>query len=203
MGTVFDLTIHNDSNLSGNFCIYQRDPVQDAGPDFYSLAWFSKSAHPATELAFQWDVEYSLLWDESGILTPGAVAQFGREKDLDLSVPAKTASAISAKGGGGLVQTNCEVPAGKIGILTDNSIPERGVPVGIGVSGRPAFAMNALPNDAFTFQPHPHYWVAFGDFREGEVMDVDLIQQGCELVFDREHRAEVSLGRDLQWRRQV
>lgn len=72
---------------------------------------------------------------------------------------------------------------GSMSIFTDGSIPTAGVSIGVGVSGQTAFACQATPNFDFNFMPHPEYWVAFGDFTEGEVLDFNRLSHSYKVQF--------------------
>ena len=41
----------------------------------------------------------------------------------------------------------------------------------------------ASPNLKYTFMPHPRYWIAFGRFEEGEVIDVNRMTQKFEINY--------------------
>ena len=43
------------------------------------------------------------------------------------------------------------------------------------MSGQPAFATDAGPNLSYSFIPHPQYYVAFGYYLQGEVIDLNLV----------------------------
>lgn len=51
------------------------------------------------------------------------------------------------------------------------------------MSGKPAVACVAAPNLKYTFMPHPRYWIAFGKFEEGEVIDVNRMTQKFEIEY--------------------
>lgn len=41
----------------------------------------------------------------------------------------------------------------------------------------------ASPSLKYTFSPHPRYWIAFGKFEEGEVIDLNRMTQKFEINF--------------------
>ena len=53
----------------------------------------------------------------------------------------------------------------------------------IAILGKPAVACVAAPNLKYTFMPHPRYWIAFGKFEEGEVIDVNRMTQKFEIEY--------------------
>ena len=51
------------------------------------------------------------------------------------------------------------------------------------MSGAPVYVAQALPNAATTFKTDTHYWIAFGRFMLGEVLDMEKIPLKAELSF--------------------
>jgi len=53
----YTVIFKNDSDQTGSASVYQKDP--DIGvPNVMSLAWFSKEAHPSTQVEFNWSINY-------------------------------------------------------------------------------------------------------------------------------------------------
>ena len=49
------------------------------------------------------------------------------------------------------------------------------------MSGSGTFAIQAAPNMTAVFTPHPNYWVVFGNYTTGDVMDIEDVS-GCQEV---------------------
>jgi GDP-D-mannose dehydratase len=45
------------------------------------------------------------------------------------------------------------------------------------------YAVQARPNQSLTFSPHPKYYIAYGDYVEGDVIDVNSINNPLELPY--------------------
>ena len=68
------------------------------------------------------------------------------------------------------------------------------------MSGKPAQACVASPNLKYTFAPHPRYWIAFGRFEEGEVIDINRMTQKFEIKYPVNTYAQtVELCADNSW----
>lgn len=182
--TNYTLTFHNSSKLSRSFLCYQKDP--DLGvPGVVSLAWWAKFAHPDTQIDFEWTIDYTMLWSEMGDLRPG----------VHFTASQKLAADPSGKSGPNLVELDYEdggftfgTPsnAGTAGSLTINTGPgfaAGAASVAIGMSGSGTFAVPAAPQDHVLFTPHPEYWVAFGSFNQGDVLDITQISNSAKVVF--------------------
>lgn len=201
-GTPYSLTVYNNSTLSGNVCMYQRDPQQDVNPNLFTLAWIVKSFHPGTKLVFNWDIVYGLTWLETGVLNKGVRFTASETREIDLTDPSKNAvSLVKEHGAYRFTDSNKIYPTGTLGIHTDNSIPTNGLSLGVTMSGQPAFAMPATPNYSYCFEPHPEYYIAFGNFEQGEVIDVNTVSSTQRVqypfgVFDE----EVSFETDNTWK---
>ena len=79
--------------------------------------------------------------------------------------------------------TKIQPSEGCLGIYLDGKVPHGEAAVGVGMGGQAAFAATATPNYNMTFSPHPQYWVVFGSFQEGEVMDMNRCTGACNVKF--------------------
>ncbi len=57
------------------------------------------------------------------------------------------------------------------------------------MAGSGTFAVQAQPNMTAVFTPHPNYWVIFGNFENGDVMDIQDVTQAVEVTMAAPHRA--------------
>lgn len=177
-------TLHfiNNSNMSGDFCVYQTDPnITD--PSVMSLAWFTQKTHPTTHASYSWNIDYSFVWCQTGKLQAGIIFDATQEWPADLNLKNKI-SFIKKDG----AYTFCDLTkgdkAGTLYIDEDGSIPS--IPeasVGIGMSGSGTFAVQARPNMHPNFTPHPQYWVTFGNYIKGQVLDITDITDKAEVNF--------------------
>ena len=51
------------------------------------------------------------------------------------------------------------------------------------MSGSPILAMQASPNFQFLFKPNPRYWVCFGNYDQGTVLDANEITNAQEIKY--------------------
>ncbi|MCY1669179.1 hypothetical protein [Rhizobium sp. SL86] len=56
-----------------------------------------------------------------------------------------------------------------------SSVAPNNTAVGIGMAGSGTFVTEAQPNMTAPFIPYPTYWMIFGNFETGEVMDVQVV----------------------------
>jgi hypothetical protein len=68
-------------------------------------------------------------------------------------------------------------------IFTSDDIPNDEVSVGMGINGDPTLVVMATPAYTFTFFPDVRYWIAFGDFKKGQVLDLNSMSGIQELNF--------------------
>lgn len=185
------LNVQHRGAETGDFCVYQT--LDDQAEDIRSLVWFSKRAHPDTDLRFQWYIDYGFAWSEQGSLAPGVVFEASQIMDADPSDPDRNSIAFSKRGSMFMFEkTDKTTPLGRLGIFCDSLIPTREGSIGISMSGKSAFACPASPNMKYTFRPHPRYWIAFGKFDEGEVIDLNRMTRKFEIRF-RENQYNKSI----------
>lgn len=182
MSTQYSLDVQHRGTENGDFCIYQTNDNQSE--DIRSLVWFSKRAHPETNLRFKWGIDYGFTWSEQGILTPGVVFEASQIMPADPSdITQNSIGFTKSDGAFTFESTSDPTTHGRLGITCDQSIPARTASIGVSMSGKSAFACTASPNMKYTFRPHPRYWIAFGKFEEGEVIDLNRMTRKFEICF--------------------
>ena len=196
--TQYSVTVANNSVNTGAICIYQTSPdISD--PRVMSLAWFSKVAHPKTKVQFDWGIDYSFVWDETGVLIPGVT--FDASQTLPASLTSNNQVTLSYSAGA--FEFEQQTTGGKNGTLyitNDSSLPLNQASVGVGMSGAGTFVVQAQPNINLTFTPHPTYWITFGNYTPGQVLDVGQITNKQQLEFaPNTYSLNVQLKSDNTW----
>ncbi len=168
------LQFHNRTNKTGNVCIFQRYSNARAQP----LAWLCKESLPHKHCVFEWNNEYSFFF------APGMDGG-----DYGKFVP--TQSVVADPNGYNTITADMTglgnpVPGGKPGALTismGHFMPGRAeLPVaGIGMSGAPAIVMSLQPAWTYVLDVQHSLWVAFGDYHQGAVLDLESMPNIFEL----------------------
>lgn len=198
-GVTYSLVFQNQSTNQGSGCVYQEDPNIGL-PNVLSLAWFSKVAAPNTTITFQWTIDYSFVWAETGLLIPGVMFMAGQNLSADLST--SNSITLSYLGGAYQFQNQGAGPnAGSLYIREDGTVPLKMASVGIGMSGSGTFAVQAQPNYNLIFTPHPKYYITFGNFVKGVVMDTTSVTNKAEIAFPPGVTSMTAiLGADNSWK---
>ncbi len=180
-GTKYTLNFVNNSSLTGDACVYQQDPdIND--PNVMSLAWFCKPATPTTTVRFEWTIDYSFVWSETGKLQPGVM--FTASQDWPADLTSSNQVQFTKVGGAYTFQNQQQGPQpGTLYVNQDGTITPNQASVGIGMSGSGTFAVQSQPNITAMFTPHPQYWITFGDFSQGEVLDITQITSDANIDF--------------------
>ena len=201
----YSLLVKNKSENSGSFCVYTVSPdTQQIQQDLRSIAWFTKAANPNGQIKFRWELSFSFAWAESGQLVPGVFFNAGEIIEADL-LSDKANRAYFEKNDGAYRfgdSTQATLPSkGALGITTSRNIPHGQASVGVGINGKAALAVNATPNYHFTFIPKIQYWLAFGNFREGVVLDLNsMVRNVVEIKFPANvYDLQVTLNEDNTW----
>jgi hypothetical protein len=79
--------------------VYQVDPNLSVA-NVMSLAWFAQHSWPTTKQLLTWDITYTFVWGETGLLIPGVVFNDSQSWPADpaspgASIPIKAGSQIS------------------------------------------------------------------------------------------------------------
>jgi hypothetical protein len=149
-----------------------------------SLAWFTQMCNPGTSCSFYWTIDYSFVWSETGTLVPGVTFDAGQ------TVPASSLTSgnqITLDYNGAFYfnpsTPSTGTPSGSLYINQTGNIPSNAASVGVGMSGAGTFAVQAQPNIDLTFTPDPEYWMAFGQYTQGLVLNTQQMSNIAAVVF--------------------
>jgi len=196
--TVFSLLFVNASANVGDVCVFQND-LDLGAPGVMPVAWFTKRAFPGTEVLFQWTVSYNFVWAETGRLASGIVFAAAQRPEADL----QTTNRIDLEhlGAFNFVNQRSGTGAGILQIDATGQIPFETGSTGIGMAGGAIYLAQAQPNQSHTFRPHPSYWITFGAFMKGQVLNPAAITVKQEIRFDPGVVAlTATLQRDNLWK---
>lgn len=195
----YTLNFENHSRNLGDVCIYQTDPTFDQDENVMSLAWFTKRTHPETNVNFKWGLDYSFVWSETGELKPGVIFEASQVVAADLQSANKAIFDYNQEAF--LIEKDSNSSPGSLQIVETNKIPFNRASVGIGMSGAGTFVKPAEPNMNLKFTPHPEYWITFGNFEKGEVLDIGEITNKQKITFKpNQYSITVILQEDSTWR---
>jgi rhizosphere induced protein len=177
-GPIYTLIVINNSSRNEAACLYQANA--EVGRNAFPLAWFARRLYPNTRLRFEWRLEYCFVWGETGPLRPGVNFFAGQIVPADLS----TMNLINLDYDGAFnFRDQMEGQPGNLLIRALSGIPLNQGAVGIGMSGAGTLVSSAHPNMFYNFTPRPQYRIAFGNFRQGDVLDVESIDNSVEIEF--------------------
>lgn len=203
MSVQYKLSVKNDSNLDGSICVYQKDPEQKVYGNLYSTAWFTKAVAKGTKTVFTWSVDYGFIWCETGKLTTGVTFEASQIEEADPSDPTKSVITFTRNAQGAYTfskETTKKPPQGGLMIEETGNIPNEEASIGLAMSGKAAFVTQAEANLSLTFEPHPEYWIAFGTFEEGEVLDVNTVSKTAKIKFPLNvYSKSITFGEDHLW----
>jgi hypothetical protein len=183
-GQQYTLRAINNSTKPGSMCVFQPYPdpgVASATP----LAWLSKWTIQGMTVLYQWTVDYNFVWGETGPLVPGVIFDASQILNADL----QNTNKVTFTHAGGtyefINQTKGPQP-GTLYVTEDITIPRNEqASVGIGMSGFGTFIVQAEPNINLAFMPFPQYFIAFGDFQQGEALDLATIKNSAMVPFPK------------------
>jgi hypothetical protein len=182
-GFQYTLVFVNHSSRLADVCVFQQDPGLNVG-NVQTVAWLVKSAAPTTTVTWQWAAGLDFVWSETGELASGVLVSSSQIWPADLST--KNQVTFTKTGGAYTFQEQTEGPAaGKLTIIQSSTIPALQAAVGIGAAGKATFVVQAQPKLILTFTPSatPQYWISFGSYLPGQVLDVAAISDKTKVEF--------------------
>lgn len=199
MSQQYKVIFINASQNDWDFCLYQQDPSLSTNPNIMALAWFAQQVDRGTDTTYQWGVDYSFVWSQTGLLANGAVLFSATETvPADLSMANQIPFTYNGAFTFGAPSQDPQ-RGGSLVIEEDGTIPMGEAYVGIGMAGNGTFAVPAKPNLTLTFTPKPEYWCTFGTYEVGQVMDIGEIAEPQQIVFDGYTTATVTLTPANTW----
>lgn len=181
MSQTYSLIFQNNSSNAGDVCVYQQAP--DLGvPNVMSLAWFAKYTFPTTQVQFSWQINYNFVWSQTGVLVPGVMFIASQSPSANLSSSNQITLDYQQSAYEFTNQTVGAEP-GSLYITETQNIPLSQAAVGIGMSGVGTFVVQAQPNLNLVFTPHPTYWITFGTYQPGQVLDIEEINNPAQITF--------------------
>ena len=180
--TSYSINVINNGNQPWKFLVYQQPPSITNG---LCLAWLTSPYRIAVkdQISFNWNLKYSFVWANTGVVRPGVTFKATGVKDCDPN--SKNLTDFTYEND--TPQLSEPTVGGNPGSLTikdGNTVPSQTFAVGVGMSGKGTFVVNAGPNLTHIFTPEPKYFVLAADeVTEGEVMDIETITNPGELEF--------------------
>jgi rhizosphere induced protein len=182
MPTQYTLTIKNRAAYPAYFMIFQNDPTSWS-PNAMALAWFSKFSNPSptTQIKFTWSVDWGFSWADTGILQPGIMYEASETLAATSTVNKVT---LDYNGAYRFIDPTKGPDSSRLYLQQNGSIPiNSSASVGVTMSGNTVYATQARPNVNLTFSPHPTYYLAYGQYVQGDVIDVSAVNNPLELPY--------------------
>jgi len=184
MAEQYVVTFVNNSANTGTVCLYQTFPGFGAIGAAYSLAWMTTKAAPSTTVGFQWSPVLGFAWDQIGVLAPGLI--FTAAEYLPANLDSLNQVTLTQLNGGlQFVNQGPGPKPGSLFIQQDGTVQLNNAAVAFEMSGQPTLAVQAQPNMTVVLQPASLYWIIFGTFEQGEVLDTTLFGGNAEAEFTK------------------
>lgn len=203
MAYTYSLNVINHSSHSDSFMVFQNDPGSFA-PNALALAWFSKFSNPGPNVMvkFTWTIDWGFSWADTGTLSPGVI--FNASDKVSAS-PTTNKIPLSYNGAYQFGAQTAGADPNLFYIAEDGSIPvSSSASVGITMSGSTVYAAQARPNTNITATPHPVYYLAYGKFEPGQVIDISTVNSPLMLPYDTGvYSLSTTLNPDDTWTKPV
>jgi hypothetical protein len=179
--STYTIYLTNNSSSQQSFSVFQQKP-NSPNHDVFPLAWRTESAAPHAKVPISWNDDLYFFWAKPGELKPGVI--FNAGEALKTSMTENNAVTLTKENNNYKFtdQKNWH-QQGLLSVTCDATTAIRQASVGVGMSGAGVFAVQAQPNMTFLFSPHPEFWVTFGNFQQGQVLDPSEMHDAVQVVF--------------------
>jgi len=199
MAYIYSVTITNHASHSDYFMVYQNDPTSWS-PNALALAWFAKYSNPAPNatVKFSWVIDWGFSWGETGELKEGVNFE---ASDFVMSSPDKNQITLDYNGAYDFTEQQKGPDPSRLYLRQTGSIPIKSqASVGVTMSGSTVYATQARPNTNLTFSPKPSYYLAYGSYIPGQVIDVSSINNPLKLEYPTGiYSLSTTLNADNSW----
>lgn len=199
----YTLQINNASRSDGSVAIYQKVPELSTDTlEVLTLAWIAKQVAVGRTVTFTWRLEYSFilsLYPEDGprraprgsLSTPADPKNGPNYIRLDYRGPSGYTFGDSGfepgSRGSLIIETGVRPRRSRAGAAHER------MAAGIGMYGFGTHLMEIQPNMRVAFTPRPAYYVVFGEYQPGQVMDTrNLRQSSYESVYTNTFERELT-----------
>ena len=199
MGFQYSLTVYNKSSHSDYFMMFQNDPGS-FDKNALALAWFAKFSNPGPSVLvkFTWTIDWGFSWADTGPLSQGAMYNVS---ETAAASDGKNAITLAYNGAYQFTNQQAGPDEYRLFIAESSNIPvASSASIGVTMSGKTVYATQARPNNNLTFSPHPVYYLAYGNYEEGEVIDVSTVNNPLELPYETGvYSLTTTLNKDDSW----
>lgn len=199
MAYEYTLTVNNHSAHSDYFMVFQNDPGS-FDRNALALAWFAKYSNPGPTVTvkFTWTIDWGFSWADTGVLSAGVKYD---ASEVVLAAPTKNQITLDYNGAFQFTNQQAGPDPALLYIGESPNIPVNSAgSVGITMSGSTVYATQARPNNNLTFTPHPVYYVAYGNYQPGQVIDVSTVNNPLKLNYQQGiYSLTVTLNKDDTW----
>ena len=190
VGTEYSLTIHNNSRISNlRAVVFQQDWTLPS--DVVSLAWLSKVCQPGAMVSFAWALNFNFVCGVTGMLKPGTNYMAAQIIPADLSNNNMVTLSYGPYGFE-FGPTSAGPRPGSLFVRMSDNVPGYGSPgqgcVGIGMYGSGTFVTPTAPTGtgSVEFAVNPRYWVAFGNYVQGDVVNESVLLAPTPVAYPAE-----------------
>jgi len=202
MALQYSITINNRAATADTLMVFQNDPGSWS-PNALSLAWFTKFSNPSptAKVRFTWSLDVGLSWADTGVLAPGV--DYVAAETYDPTAYNNYNEATLDYNGAYLFKDfkPGPDPLPRLYLSESGNIPSASAAsVGVTMAGSTIYATQAKPNQKLTFSLKPSYFLAYGSFEEGQVLNVSAINNPLQLTYPNGvYALETTLNRDYSW----
>ncbi|MCY1669176.1 hypothetical protein [Rhizobium sp. SL86] len=194
----YRLTCINNSDMHGNFVLYQRPERSEGSAHIRSLAWQSRATAPGTRVTFCWQTSTAFIWGEHGEY--GGSPRFITSQEIEADIDRDNLVDLRAGPFGAPAFSNLRATPSSDGLTIRQLNARFDYPIfhGIARDSAPLLIAPFHMNVSTTFVVDPvTYWVHFNDCRAGELLDQAQLDGSQRLEFTASRPAQtVSMGTD-------
>ena len=189
------LSVTNNSSNTLTVILFQVYPGMDrfrASP----LVWKATRLMTGSAGNFMWRPDFQFVAG-TGQARPGGKFRKSTSLNVDPNSGARYTLSyngqfgFSASGGGG--------QPGTLSLSMEGNIPQGEFAAGVGMDGDTVVVLAAYPNISVAFEAKPEYYIAAGDFKEGDILNLDSVQR-TRVDFNGKSSMKAEYTQDGSWR---
>lgn len=205
-GAEYSVTLHNllsyptaDYSIDGfRFCLYQDIPGR-FNSEIYQLAWVVQPCAYGEQIKFTWTTSYQYQWGVLEEFENGARFDPSSNFPCELDELEENSIQLVSVGNTYQFQRNHHSNIGGNLPIRKGKDIDKSIAVGIAMDGKSVFATQGNSSVSSLIVPQPDYYVTFGNFKEGQVIDRQAAIDPLKIEFTGSNHLEITLDEGFQW----
>lgn len=181
MSQQYQVIFNNNTTSAGTLCCFQQG-TSGYFTEGQPLAWQVQIVAAGSEDTISWTPDYCFVLGQPGQLNQGDIFAAYQTLNADLN-DSNSVNLVYDNNECQLTGQSAKAPGGVLYVQVNSDVPQAGAAFGIGMNSMGTFALPAMPGCGYEFPADITYWLAFGNYIQGQALYVPDMLNIQQVVF--------------------